>query len=71
MGFARRSDVAGQTVGNDHMIRKGVRMDAFLFEYSRRDLNLRLLPSEGSTLSTELRERLDTMITKMPISAEA
>ena len=26
--------------------------------YSRRDLNLRLLPSEGSTLSTELRERM-------------
>ncbi len=25
--------------------------------YSRRDSNLRLLPSEGSTLSTELRER--------------
>ena len=30
--------------------------------YSRRDLNLRLLPSEGSTLSTELREHNKTAL---------
>ena len=37
---------------------------SFCFWYSRRDLNLRLLPSEGSTLSTELREQIQVDIIK-------
>ena len=38
-------------------MKKGTETGSLDFWYSRRDLNLRLLPSEGSTLSTELREQ--------------